>query len=47
MEKVKVPVKYMPDTWILTVREQMKDIKEEMWIEDIWNPKNSAKTIKV
>ena len=39
IEKVEVPVKYIPDTWILMVRERMKDIKAEMWIEDTCYPK--------
>ena len=42
MEKVELPVKYILDTWILTLRERMKDIKAEIWIEDIWHPKKTA-----
>ena len=44
MEKVDVPVKYMSDTWMLTVRERMKEIKAEIWIEDICDKKQRKMT---
>ena len=47
MEKVEVPVNYFPEFRILVVRERIKDIKAEMWIEYIWNTKSSGKMIGV
>ena len=43
MEDVAPPIKYIPDTWITTVRERLKKMKAEMSIENIWHPMKQRK----
>ena len=38
MEDVATSIKYIPDTWITTVRERLQKKKAEMSIENIWHP---------
>ena len=39
MEDVGTLVKYMEGTWILIVRERLRQLKALINIEHIWNPK--------
>ena len=39
MEHVKTPVKYVEGTWILIVRERLRQLKASIHIENIWFPR--------
>ena len=43
MEDVATPIKYIPDTWIKTVRERLQKMKAEISIENIWHPMKQRK----
>ena len=38
MEDTSKPIKYLEESWLLTVRKRLKVLDAKLWIEDIWRP---------